>query len=124
MSDTESKGGDNGENGSTVDPTEVVRAYTNSDKTQTEVAEQFDITQQHVSRLVNAYDTGKEEGMSEGYKRAAVDRMTDDPEPEGDPYSTSCPNCGEGIPMPDEPGKHPCPECDATLNWSKVELGY
>lgn len=123
MSDTAPETDETEENRSTVDPEEVVREYNTTDKTQVDVAEEFGITQQHVSRLVNTYEAGREEGKEEGYQKASIDSLVDDEEPDDDPYSTACPNCQERIPQPDSPGSHPCPECGSALRWSKVELG-
>lgn len=125
MGDTDSHDTENAENGGSLTPEEAYRLNKQEGRTQKQIAENHDISQQRVSQLVNAYDSGREAGIDDVKSNPEAydltEALADEPD-DNNPYESTCPACGGTIPTPATPGSHDCQECGTTLQWDESEI--
>lgn len=100
--------------------------YHEQGMTQAQIAEQFDASQSTVSRVIAAYDdgkeTGRETGIEEGkesveptsFGREVLESALADKKEDDDEYS--CGECGTGVEYMTEN----CPECNSGFNWDAL----
>lgn len=100
--------------------------YHDEGMTQAQIAEQYDASQSTVSRVIGAYDEGKEKGREKGveegresvepteFGREVLESALADKKESDDEYS--CGECGEGVEYMTEN----CPSCGAGFNWDAL----
>lgn len=100
--------------------------YHEEGMTQAQIAEEADTSQSTVSRVINAYDTGKttgrEKGVEEGkesveptsFEREVLEAALADKTEDADEYD--CGNCGGSLEYMEEE----CPKCGAVPNWDAL----
>ena len=122
--DTESN-----ENQSAISPEQAYKQNKVEGRRQSDIADDYGISQQRVSQLVNAYEKGREKGKKAGISEVRenpgmydLSEILDDEPDDENPYETECPSCGDTISSPGSAGSHPCPSCDTTLEWSESEV--
>lgn len=100
--------------------------YHEEGMTQAQIAEQHDASQSTVSRVINAFDTGKEKGREKGveegkqsvepttFDREVLESALADKKEDDDEYT--CGECGSSVEYMDEN----CSSCGAGFNWDAL----
>lgn len=110
-------------------PERIHKLYYDDDLTQSEIAEQFNVSQPAVSKWIKQIDNAKNKGREKGRQDVTdnpgeynLTKETEDKETE-DPYTeVLVPCCNSEIEPPQSAGKHECPNCGKTLDWDKDEI--
>lgn len=102
------------------------KMYHEQGMTQAQIAEEYDASQSTVSRVLNAYEDGKETGREKGKKegresvdpsdfdRETLESALNDDKDDDDEYT--CSNCSASVEYMEET----CPECGAGFNWDAI----
>jgi len=100
--------------------------YHEKGMTQAQIAEEYDASQSTVSRVISAYDegkeTGREKGVEEGkesveptsFGREVLESALSDKKDDDDDYS--CSECSASVEYMEEN----CPDCGAGFNWDAL----
>jgi endogenous inhibitor of DNA gyrase (YacG/DUF329 family) len=115
---------ENDNSGVSITAEEAYKKYHQHGLTQTQIAEEADVSQAYISQLISGYKQGKQKGREDVKNNPdeydLADAIGDDST--DNPYTVPCPACGGDTEPPNEPGKAPCDSCGKVLAWSEDEI--
>jgi predicted transcriptional regulator len=115
---------ENDKSGVSITAEEAYKKYHEDGLTQTQIAEEAEVSQAYISQLISGYKQGKQKGRNDVKNNPEEYNLADaigDSSTEN-PYTVLCPACGGETTPPDNPGQKACESCGKVLAWREDEI--